>query len=209
VGLRLSPRRACMDFGGDEMASVALEHPWGLFTLTDRRNDITTTRPQSSSVGLTLADLVRTPSTIELVVESRNGSRCLRFAVRTRQIPPWLKPAAGRAGKLLLLPHGWDRQGALPIDSSSIQSAMESLSSIMSSNSSVPQWTPTQRSGVQLDWHENGVDVEIAFEPGAVDGHVVYSDQRQPDSEWEGPLGEHLPELRTLLRERLTSTPDV
>jgi hypothetical protein len=191
------------------MASVALEHPWRPFTLTDRRNDITTTKPQSSSVGLTPTDVVRTPGPIELVVELRNGSRCLRFAVRTLQIPPWLKPTARRAGKLLSLPHGWDRQGALPVDSSAIQSAMESLSSIMSSNSSLPQWTPTQRSGVQLDWHESGVDMEIAFEPGGIDGHVVYSDQRQPDGEWEGPLGEHLSELRTLLRERLVSTPDV
>jgi hypothetical protein len=86
---------------------------------------------------------------------------------------------------------------------------MASLSSIMSSNSSVPEWTPTQRSGVQLDWHENGVDMEIAFEPGGIDGQVVYNDQRQPDSEWEGPLGEHLSDLRMLLRERLVSAADV
>ena len=40
--------------------------------------------------------------------------------------------------------------GLHPIDSTAIQTAMDALTQIMSHNSSLPQWTPTQRSGVQL-----------------------------------------------------------
>jgi len=82
---------------------------------------------------------------------------------------------------------------------------MDILSVIMSHNSSLPQWTPTQQSGVQLDWHENGVDLEIAFEPGKGEGYAVFSDREHPDGEWDGPLGEHIAALRELLRERLAS----
>jgi hypothetical protein len=82
---------------------------------------------------------------------------------------------------------------------------MDALTAIMSHNSSLPQWTPTQQSGVQLDWHENGVDLEIAFAPGQNEGYAVFNDRTHPDGEWDGPLGEHIAALRELLRGRLAS----
>ena len=60
-------------------------------------------------------------------------------------------------------------------------------------------------SGVQLDWHEKGVDLEIAFEPGDPAGYVVFSDRNHPGLEWDGPLGEHMDALERLFRERLVS----
>jgi hypothetical protein len=82
---------------------------------------------------------------------------------------------------------------------------MDALSLIMSDDSSLAQWTPTQRSGVQLDWHENGVDLEISFEPGASDGFVAFSDRNDPAVEWDGLLGDRVADLSKLLRERLTT----
>jgi hypothetical protein len=74
----------------------------------------------------------------------------------------------------------------------------------MSPNASLPQWTPTDRSGVQLDWHENDIDLEIAFEPGEPGGYAVFGDRRNPTEEWDGPVEEHVADLRTLFRERLS-----
>jgi hypothetical protein len=186
------------------MASLALD---GVYrTLTDRRNDITTIKSQPSPAGLTPSDIAsEKPGTIALIVESGAEVRLVRFVVPSVPGPQWLTPTILRAGKLLSLPHDWDLQGARPIDSTSIQIALDALTLVMNDNSSLPQWTPTQRSGVQLDWHENGVDLEIAFEPGESEGFAVCSDRNQPDGNWDGPLGEHLAVLRRLLQERLTS----
>jgi hypothetical protein len=112
-------------------------------------------------------------------------------------------PTILSAGKLLSLPYDWNRQGAPPVDSMTVQAALDALSLVMSPNSSLPQLTPTERSGVQLDWHENGVDLEIAFDPGEPEGYAVCNDQVEPYHEWDGPVGEHLPELRALLHDRL------
>src|SRR5713101_2127322 len=157
------------------MASLALGGVLRPRTLTDRRNDITTIKFQPSPAGLTPTDVAtENPGTIDLIVESGAEVRLARFAVPSVPGPQWLTPTILRAGKLLSLPHDWDRQGAPRIDSTTIQIAIDALNLIMSPNTSLPQWTPTQRSGVQLDWHENGVDLEIAFEPGESDGYAVF-----------------------------------
>jgi len=177
------------------MASLVLGNIWRPRTLTDRRNDITTIKPLPSPAGLTPSEVATVDSGEEwrgLVVPSLPG-------------PRWLKPTILRAEKLLSLPYNWDRQGAPPIDSSAIQAAIDALNLFMSNDSSAPQWTPTQRSGVQLDWHENGVDLEIAFEPDDLSGYAVFSDHNHPGLDWDGPLGEHMDALERLLRERLVS----
>jgi hypothetical protein len=142
---------------------------------------------------------------IELVVDSGNESRRVRLTIPSSPGPQWLMPTIERAGKLLSLPYDWNRQGAPPVDSMAIQAAIDALSLLMSPSSSLPQFTPTERSGVQLDWHENGVDLEIAFDPGEVEGQVFYNDQEHPELEWSGPFGKHVPELRKLLHERLAT----
>lgn len=188
------------------MASMALGGIWHPRTLTDRLNDITTIKPQATPVGLTPHDVrCEKPGTINLVVESGEGVGVARFVVPSVPGPQWLSPTILRVGRLLLLPHDWDRQGAPPIDWTTIQTAIDALSVIMSPNSSLPQWTPTQQSGVQLEWHENGVDLEIAFDPGKSEGYAVFSDRQDPGGDWDGPLGERIVALRKLLQERLTS----
>ena len=131
------------------MASLVLDNIWRPRTLTDRRNDITTIKPRPSPAGLTRPEVAsEMPGAIELDVESGGDRRRARFVVPSLPGPRWLKPSILHVGKLLSLPHNWDRQGAPPIDLSVIQTAMDSLSLFMSSDSSAPQWTPTQRSGV-------------------------------------------------------------
>jgi hypothetical protein len=188
------------------MSSVALSGVRRPRTLTDRRNDITTVKLQPSPAGLTSPDVAsETPRTIDLLVECGDEVRRVRFSVPSVTGPDWLFPTILRAGKLLSLPHDWDRQGAPPVDSTMIQTAIDVLSVFMRDNSSLPQWTPTQQAGVQLDWHESGIDLEIAFEPGEVGGHVVFSDRNLPEAEWDGPVHEHFEELLTLFRGRLAS----
>jgi hypothetical protein len=73
----------------------------------------------------------------------------------------------------------------------------------MDNQSALPQWTPGRDGGVQLDWHESGIDLEIEFSPTTVGGYVVFSDLegRAPDS--TGSVESNLEQLRKLFRERL------
>jgi hypothetical protein len=145
------------------------------------------------------------PGWIVLSIESGNKRREVFFAIPNLPGPRWLEPSIRRAATLLSLPQNWDHQGAPPIDHKTVQIALDSLSLFMCPNGSLPQWTPTQRAGVQLDWHENGVDLEIAFEPGEPAGYAVFSDLETPENEWDGPVEKHLDRLRGIFESRLTS----
>jgi hypothetical protein len=84
-----------------------------------------------------------------------------------------------------------------------IQTALDALCLFMDQNSSLPAWTPTREGGVQLDWHENGIDLEIEFQPSSSDGFAVFVDREGQISEWDGPVTSNLDLLRRVFSERL------
>jgi hypothetical protein len=172
-------------------ASAALDF-WRPRTLTDGMSDITTVKSQPSAAGLAPRDVVSQEwTTIQLKVES--GSRRVS----------WLNPTVARASKLLSLPVNWDRLGAPPIDPTAIQHAIDTLSLFMADHSSLPQWTPTRTGGVQLDWHERGIDLEIAFERDEPGGYAVFADHENPGDDWDGPVNQQLARMQALFSERL------
>ena len=130
-------------------------------------------------------------------------TRGIRFTVPVAPVPSWLPRAAERAGNLLLLPFDWDRLGAPPVEPMTIQTALDALCLFMDQNSSLPAWTPTREGGVQLDWHENGIDLEIEFQPSSSDGFAVFVDREGQISEWDGPVTSNLDLLRRVFSERL------
>ena len=185
------------------MAASAAVDFWSPRTLTDGMNDITTVKSQPSAAGLTPRDLANQEyTTIELNVESGFRSRRMRLRVPATS-PAWLRPTITRAGSLLSLPSNWDRFGAPPIEATAIQNAIDTLGLFMSDLSSLPQWTPTRNGGVQLDWHEHGIDLEIAFERDSPEGYVVFADHENPAGEWDGPVGQQLSRMQALFSERL------
>src|SRR5712692_6050436 len=154
------------------MAASTATWPWPRRTLTDRRNDITTIRSEPEIIGLTSRDVIHPkPGVIKLqITESGQVTRQIQFTVPHTPLPTWLKRDIECGGKLLLLPLGWNRQAAPPIDPGTIQSALDTLCLFMTESTAAPQWTPTQEGGVQLDWHERGIDLEIEFTPAYAEG---------------------------------------
>ena len=165
------------------MASLALS-----FMLTSR--EVVTSRPRNDGAALTRPE----------IVISGNSGRDFEF-LSPGVLPKWVEPNLQSACHVLVLPRNWDQQDAAPVRAEVVTRAIETLSAFMSDNSAIAQWTPTQLSGVQLDWHENAIDLEISFEPGQNDGYAVFSDNS--GAEWDGPVADHVQELRQLFRNRL------
>jgi hypothetical protein len=187
-------------------ASVALRG-WRPRTLTDRRNDISTVGPHSTPAGFAPAEINSPhPGVVELIVKSGTTVRQVRLRMESLPAPSWLKPALNNCGHLLLLPFGWDGADAPSVEGVAIQAAIDALCSFMADTSSVPQWTPTRNGGVQLDWHEQGIDLEIQCEPSEPDAHVVFCDQRDESADWDGLLSDNLPRLRSLFAGRLNAS---
>jgi hypothetical protein len=63
--------------------------------------------------------------------------------------------------KISSLETGWNGYGALPITEAAIKSAREIIPRLVKLGLSQPAIVPTVRGGIQIEWHENGVDLEI------------------------------------------------
>lgn len=116
--------------------------------------------------------------------------------------PPWLGPIASEIGELLRLPRGWDSYGALPIDPQAAAAALRLLFELMQADTSAPSVAPTSDSGLQLDWHSRGVDLEVMISP---EGQAsIWCLDRQTGNEWDAELDRDpttLERLRGLLAE--------
>jgi hypothetical protein len=156
--------------------------------------------------GLSREELVNSRgATINVLLTEAGRERRICFAASNRVVPAWLPAAIEHAVRLLSLPFNWDGEGAPPVQPKSIQKALNTLCSIMNEHSALPQWTPTSAGGVQLDWHENGIDLEIELMPFGGDPSTVFGDRTGVEMDWDGPLSSHLDELRRLFEGRLSS----
>jgi len=62
---------------------------------------------------------------------------------------------------LMELAPNWDSFGAQPIDPACILESIKLLLSVTNENTPLPSVVPTSQGGVQLEWHTNGVDLEV------------------------------------------------
>ncbi len=85
----------------------------------------------------------------------------------------WLAPTVKRLNELLALPENWDSYGAARVDPRAIDHALRLLGITMHPETPPPAVVPTPHGGVQLEWHQKTVDLEIEVPPvGAL--HVAY-----------------------------------
>lgn len=82
-----------------------------------------------------------------------------------------LKPVIQRAAELARLPRGWNSYDASPISAAVLQRTLGFLLEYVASGVDHPALVPTVRGGLQLEWHDNGVDVEVEITP---DGSVSF-----------------------------------
>ena len=75
--------------------------------------------------------------------------------------PAWVKPTAQAMDELLALEPDWDSYGALTVDPWHVYTMLQVLALVMRDDTPVPSVCPTNRGGVQVEWHERGIDLEI------------------------------------------------
>ena len=71
------------------------------------------------------------------------------------------------------------------------------LVGVMRADTPAPLIIPTNRGGVQLEWHTRGIDLEVEAKPAAR-VHVFFHDHRE-QQEWEGDLSKDLTPLSRFL----------
>jgi len=98
---------------------------------------------------------------------ARGSKIVVRFARIDRRTslldddPAWLEPLITRLTTIAQLPPNWDSYAAPQISIDAIRSAMNVMKFHTTWNTPSPEVVPMSSGGVQLEWHENGIDLEI------------------------------------------------
>lgn len=100
-------------------------------------------------------------------------------------IAKWITPIFEDLCKLLSLPPNWDSYGAPQIEIQSIVTALKIL--VHSPYVTRPSVGPTSHGGVHLEWHTEGIELEIEIGSWG-HGEIYYGDQSGDPFEWEGNL---------------------
>jgi hypothetical protein len=77
---------------------------------------------------------------------------------------------------------GWDSYNAPPLQHDTAGFALSVLNSIMRTATPLPQVGPSSVGGVQLEWHEKGVDLELHI-TAPYECDVWFRDNYDPDSQ--------------------------
>jgi hypothetical protein len=100
---------------------------------------------------------------------------------------PWLGEVIKKAGELLHLKPNWNSYGGKPIQKKAMAAALAFLERMMQAPTPRPQMVPTSQGGVQLEWHERGIDIEIEFYPDESVGIAFEDEELKQEMSKEGP----------------------
>lgn len=73
----------------------------------------------------------------------------------------WLQPTIRAMAQLQWLPEDWDSYGGHRVALRAIERMIETLLSTLSADAPFPAVVPTSQGGVQVEWHQNRIDLEI------------------------------------------------
>jgi hypothetical protein len=102
-------------------------------------------------------------STATTAPESRRDSNYPNF-FKAFNSPPerkWQIEVQSRLLQYAKMPKGWDSYGAPPVGWDAGMFALSILSDVMRTRTPIPQVVPSSAGGVQLEWHQKGIDLEL------------------------------------------------
>lgn len=98
---------------------------------------------------------------------------------------------------LRTLPQNWNSYGASPIDPKVVQEAMNLMNGILSPTSPAPRVVPLSSGGLQLEWHRQGIDLEVVFD--REEQPFFYYRNRVSGDEAEHALPQESAQLRSII----------
>ncbi len=127
-------------------------------------------------------------------------------AVLSGKKKPWKDAILSKLSELTKLPFNWDSYGANSVSADKAALAYSLLNTLMRENTPLPVIVPTPSGSVQIEWHENNIDLEIEI-ISATQFDVSYEDLTNPTEEWEGIIGLDLAKLDEYVKELTNRTP--
>lgn len=106
---------------------------------------------------------------------------------RGTPLPAWLDPLMRGLADLLTLPVNWDTYGAPPIEWIVAKQAFQLMSDILDVEDPAPWVVPMSNGGIQLEWHENGSDLEIEIEPEGIAHGYWFHEETEKEVSLEVP----------------------
>jgi hypothetical protein len=91
----------------------------------------------------------------------REGSVAEPTATLAGQPAEWIPTAVGRLEAIAQLEDGWDGRRAPRISRSNIEIALQLLRGVMRKGTPMPEFVPTVRGGLQIEWHVPDIDLEL------------------------------------------------
>jgi hypothetical protein len=128
---------------------------------------------------------------------SRGQAYTIQWQDNGQPLPSWFDPLMQGFVDLLTLPPNWDSYGAGAIDPKVIHYAMNVMNGLLGSSSPAPRVVPLSSGGVQLEWHRQGVDLEVVFDP--IEQPYFYLRNRVNGEELEHSLPENSGKLRSII----------
>lgn len=107
--------------------------------------------------------------------------------------PAWFKRTVDRLNDFLRLPEDWDGYGAKPVNPRCVLEALRLVLDIIRADTPAPSFVPLALGGIQFEWHENGIDLEV--EVRSPSELLVYCLDSQTGSEHELELSHNLSAL--------------
>jgi len=113
---------------------------------------------------------------------------------------PWLAPTLTAMGDIVALEQGWNSYGSPKIGPRCVMAALDFLRNgdCMQDDTPCPSVVPTSAGGLQLEWHANGIVLEVEFYPNGKVG-CLYETEEWGESFDDGDV-KNLAALHPLVR---------
>jgi hypothetical protein len=96
-----------------------------------------------------------------------------------QQPSAWLRSALQQISALTALAAGWDSYDAKPVSAEMVMEAVEFLIEIAYPDLARPSIVPLADGGLQVEWHRNGIDLEVTFSDEDAGVYVVDRNKRE------------------------------
>ena len=129
---------------------------------------------------------------------SSPGGGLTTSAFSVNRFPTWLLSICDKVSELVQLPTGWDGHDGRPVKLDVAAFAIQFLFETLEPDGPEPQIVPLSYGGVQLEWHEQQIDLEI--EVVAPNRMFVSFEDHKTGEEFEKEFSTNYAEVARVLR---------